>query len=856
MGDEIITEKAGASRHRGTEVSCRMFSFFVAAEKAGLCRVDDLLRGLPVDRAHLEDATNRVAWDLWAELCDRFALAVGSEEELKKTGHLTVNPIVAGFLAPVAQLFVTPTRLYRVAYGWGAPTLYRSMKFTVDEIDGGLRVTATLLPGFRPSRAWFVMFVSSAPLVPRFFDQPDAVLVSSTLTDTAATVEIRMAKARPMPWWRRVRQTLIASDAVFAELLAQEEQLAIAWNAVRGTAQSFENVLAALPGIIALRGPDARIRYVNPSCALACGIEASALVGRDLESLFHDDDRESFRTLEPGTPRLLRMWGKGQSTIYVSTLLIREVQFNDETVELIVGRDLTGEIAARGALARSEDTLQALISAHPDHILRIDRSLLLLDVVPGRGLGDGSLLMQKIGRRVDELIVDGSSISTASLREAFDAFREAFASGRPFDLRFTVPGQSADDLRFLRARGAPILEGAEAIVVVSDETASVRATQRIAEAERLAALGTLVESISHEINNPLTYMQSNLEILREQLLRDEPPDRHDVEALVEGIFAGCMRIRDAVTRLLPLAEEADSKDAKCSVRTVVDDAIGVARNELRHRGRVDVKIETSRDARMTRNDLSRMLTKLLLKVARDLDVGGSTIDDETIAIAARDDESDGIVIDIASARAAFLPAHAPASSDSVVEDSRPEIFNFSRAAREVGATIHMQRLGGRIARISLRVPAFVAPRLEPGRAAPSAEQVTSPGRGTVLIIDDDDLVVRALARSLAAHDVTTATDVRATLDALLAKRLDPDAILCDVMMPGMPGWQVYELLERGRPDLLQRIVFVTGGTFTDQARDFAARPDVRIVKKPIPLAEVRAIVGDMVASRRSSSSPN
>lgn len=47
-----------------TEVSCRAFSYFTAAEARGLLDLGALLGGLPLSRAELEDPRSRVSWDL------------------------------------------------------------------------------------------------------------------------------------------------------------------------------------------------------------------------------------------------------------------------------------------------------------------------------------------------------------------------------------------------------------------------------------------------------------------------------------------------------------------------------------------------------------------------------------------------------------------------------------------------------------------------------------------------------------------------------------------------------------------------------------------------------------------------
>ena len=68
---------------------------------------------------------------------------------------------------------------------------------------------------------------------------------------------------------------------------------------------------------------------------------------------------------------------------------------------------------------------------------------------------------------------------------------------------------------------------------------------------------------------------------------------------------------------------------------------------------------------------------------------------------------------------------------------------------------------------------------------------------TVLLVDDDEAVVEALAEFLEdeGFEVVTAADGRAALDHL-RRGVRPCAILLDLMMPGMNGWDFFDELQR------------------------------------------------------------
>lgn len=65
------------------------------------------------------------------------------------------------------------------------------------------------------------------------------------------------------------------------------------------------------------------------------------------------------------------------------------------------------------------------------------------------------------------------------------------------------------------------------------------------------------------------------------------------------------------------------------------------------------------------------------------------------------------------------------------------------------------------------------------------------------------------------------------------------------MMPTFSGMKVYEVIAERQPELLDRFVFITGGAFTDTARDFLDGYSGRRLEKPFHMADVEAMLKQM-----------
>jgi CheY-like chemotaxis protein len=115
----------------------------------------------------------------------------------------------------------------------------------------------------------------------------------------------------------------------------------------------------------------------------------------------------------------------------------------------------------------------------------------------------------------------------------------------------------------------------------------------------------------------------------------------------------------------------------------------------------------------------------------------------------------------------------------------------------------------------------------------------------VLVVEDEELVARSMARALKEHAVTVAGDGRTAL--ALCKDHDYDVIVCDLLMPELAGMDVHEELCRLRPGYEERMVFITGGAFTLRAQSFLAGMTNRTLHKPFAPSELRNLVADHAA---------
>ena len=107
------------------------------------------------------------------------------------------------------------------------------------------------------------------------------------------------------------------------------------------------------------------------------------------------------------------------------------------------------------------------------------------------------------------------------------------------------------------------------------------------------------------------------------------------------------------------------------------------------------------------------------------------------------------------------------------------------------------------------------------------------------------MLAKAIRRMLNGHDVTVVGSARDALDKLEAgDRFD--IIISDLMMPGMSGMDLHAAIGKLAPEQVTRMVFMTGGAFTPEARAFFDEVGCPTLEKPFDRAGLLAVINNLL----------
>ncbi|HYD39998.1 MAG TPA: PAS domain S-box protein [Anaeromyxobacter sp.] len=389
---------------------------------------------------------------------------------------------------------------------------------------------------------------------------------------------------------------------------------------------------------------------------------------------------------------------------------------------------------------------------------------------------------------------------------------------------------------------------------ITDVTEARRLQERLRHTDRLAGVGTLAAGVAHEVNNPLAYVWANLIAVDEALaalapgVPADPARIEDLRRAVRDAMDGAARVRGIVQALRQFAQPARGEERRpVDVKAELEAAIGIARNEIAHRAQLHVDVPDGLPpVRAAPHELGQVFVNLLVNAAQAIPEGRAG--ENEIRVSARA-EADRVVVEVHDTGAGIPAADLPRVFDPffttkpVGAGTGLGLSVCHGIVTAIGGTIDVESPPGAGTTFRVRLPIL---RAEAAREPPRPTPAPAPKRGRVLVLDDEALVGKSLARLLSAHEVTVLTSpVEVLQRAAAGERWD--VVLCDLMMPEMSGMELEERLQAEAPDLVSHIVYLTGGAFTERSRAFleAGRPHL---DKPVDPVDLRARVAERVAA--------
>ena len=504
-------------------------------------------------------------------------------------------------------------------------------------------------------------------------------------------------------------------------------------------------------------------------------------------------------------------------------------------------RDVTDRRRAEQAERESATRLSAVFHASPIGIV-VSR------VADGRllELNDAALRLygyereDAIGRTVAEL----GTYSVPAQREALLALLRAHGGVDRFPVDFRRRGGELGVMevsaRIVELQGEPCLVG-----MIVDMTEQNRLAQVHLQSQKLESLGTLAGGIAHDFNNILSAIQGNAELAMEIL----PPDHLAVESLRE-IAKASQRAAELVRRIVAFGRPRTPHQEPVDLRAVVSEVLkllrstlptGIALNEtfaadtpnvLADAGQIhEVLVNLTTNAAYAIGSRTGAIEYLLEPAEVDEATARSIPGLQAGHYARLTVTDSGCGMDAATQARAF---DAFFTTKPLGEGTGLGLSMVHGIMRTHGGAVELTSTPGSGSAFSLLFPATTdVPRTrDEAVAAP-----LPPARGQrILYVDDEEALVRLARHTLgrAGHIVLGFSDPQLALAAFRADPRGVDAVVSDLTMPGMNGFELAREILALRPEV--PVFLSTGHIRADDQRRADDAGIWALFPKPLDLA--------------------
>ncbi len=398
-------------------------------------------------------------------------------------------------------------------------------------------------------------------------------------------------------------------------------------------------------------------------------------------------------------------------------------------------------------------------------------------------------------------------------------------------------------LTFLRDdEGRPV----EILGVSRDITRRRQAEEQLRQSQKMEAMGRLAGGVAHDFNNLLSAILGYASLLRSQVGPDSP-----LLGDLEEIEKAGQRAADLTRQLLAFSRKGIREPEVMSVNGVVTDTLRMLRRIIGEDVRLETHLEDDLPAiSADRGHVEQILMNLAVN-ARDAMPGGGTLsirtsrlvsDELTVPIDPQLRAPVYVRLEIADTGSGIDPDlldHIFEPFFTTKDEGRGTGLGLSTVygiVRQSGGEIRVESQAGKGTRFEVLLPSSLSQDIT---AVARTRRSSSSLSGKSVLVVEDDASVRTLAARILegrGYTVLAARNGHEAIRISSEHEGDLHLLLSDVIMPGMSGKELADILTRSRPEM--RILFMSGYTDDVIASQGVLDEGVKLVQKPFEASDL------------------
>lgn len=499
------------------------------------------------------------------------------------------------------------------------------------------------------------------------------------------------------------------------------------------------------------------------------------------------------------------------------------------------------------ALRQSETQARALLEAIPDLILKLRRDGAVIDF-RGSHLSEAfGAVPETGGVRLEQLF---SEAPTATMLAAVE---RALATGEIQTVEFEQTRRgSTRCLESRLVRNGPD----EVLAIVRDITQRRQAEaerrlmeRKLQETQKLESLGVLAGGIAHDFNNLLTTILGNA-----SLLRQETPPGSPQRSQLAAIERASQQAAGLCQQMLAYAGQGELAVRRIELNALITEMTDLLRSSVGKQAQLQFQLGEHLPAlEADPSQVRQVVLNLVVNGAEAIGEGAGAVTIRTGHLQADRDYLARCAVSADAVPGHYVFIEVADTGAGMNRETQGRVFDPFFTTKFVGrglglaavqgivrahrGAIAVQSEPGRGSLFRVLLPAVSGPAPLAAPGAPAAPEWR--GRGTVLVVDDEEDVRKVAGRLLESlgFGVLGAPDGKEAIETfqVLGDRIT--AVLLDFVMPQVNGAEVFAELRRLRPDA--RIIVASGYTEREIARLFPAPGPAAFLQKPYRRDELR-----------------
>lgn len=635
-------------------------------------------------------------------------------------------------------------------------------------------------------------------------------------------------------------------------------QLVLAWWAHRASEAKYQGLLEHLTDFVYTLDPEGLLLSINRAAARSLGYEPEEVIGRSISEIIPPDVRGFIpenlkKVLDEGYAEGLSKYVAKDGDIHYLEYRSVAIRPGDRPHYVVgVARDVTERVTMRRKLQESETKFQLLIESAHDGIIYIDAEgriqfanprmkEILKDSHPeGKMLRDyydaenGEILRKNLEIRAKGL----SSTYFASLTDLEGNYRQLVVSGTPF----------LDEKKNYRG----------AIGVYTDISELKKLEAQLQQSQKMEAVGTLAGGIAHDFNNILSGVLGYASLLK-QLVAPGSQMAHYAEMIEKSAERGAA----LAGKLLAFSRKGKRFIQSVDVHQVVDEVVEILNHTLDRK--ITVHTEKNAPTSLIEGDpgqIQQVLMNLCINASDAMPRGGC------LAISTGLTRADEAFCQgqESLASGSFLELRVEDTGEGMTEYVMERLFEpfFTTKEEGKGTGLGLSMVYGtvkdhggtvkassQIGKGSVFTVLLPLQDAQSKKAEPLAKRPIAYGTGTILVVDDEEIIRQLLTEMLQemGFRVLSASDGVEALEKYRNNWRAIDLVIMDFIMPRLSGREAFLAMKEINSEV--KVILSTGYGRDGAVEDALGQGIVGFVQKPFRAEELADVLASVFAAEQT-----